>query len=125
MKLIPDLIEPQRIDKGWGYEIWLVNNNKYCGKILHFYKMGQFSMHYHMKKDETWYIKEGEFLFKWIDTVNADVKEVKLDIGKSIRIPIGLPHQLIALTEGEIIEISTEHFEDDSYRVIKGDSQSK
>ena len=26
----------QEVQKGWGKEIWLANNNKYCGKILKF-----------------------------------------------------------------------------------------
>ena len=29
-------MEPERHEKGWGYELWIVNNNLYCGKILHF-----------------------------------------------------------------------------------------
>jgi mannose-6-phosphate isomerase-like protein (cupin superfamily) len=102
----------------------MVNNNKYCGKILHFNKNAKFSMHYHLIKDETWYVRDGTFLFKWIDTKTADIKEEILTIGDSIHIPMGLPHQLIAgELGGEIIETSTEHFDSDSYRVIKGDNQ--
>jgi mannose-6-phosphate isomerase-like protein (cupin superfamily) len=121
----PEFIKPKKVIKGWGYEIWMVNNNKYCGKILHFNKGSKFSMHYHMKKDETWYVQKGDFTFRWIDTSTANIEEVKLEENQSIRIPEGLPHQLIANTEGEIIETSSEHFEEDSYRVIKGDSQNK
>lgn len=122
----PDIVETKIIQKGWGYEIWMVNNNQYCGKILHFTNNAKFSMHYHLIKDETWYIKDGTFVFRWIDTTNAEIKEQILNQGDSIHIPKGLPHQLEAGIEGgEIIEISTEHFEDDSYRVFKGDSQNK
>jgi hypothetical protein len=31
-----------------------------------------------------------------------------------------MPHQLKALQDGEIFEISTQHFDSDSYRVWKG-----
>lgn len=114
----------KKIEKGWGYELWMVNNNKYCGKILHFNKNAKFSMHYHLIKDENWFIKQGKFIFRWIDTKTADIKEEILNEGDSIHIPIGLPHQLEAdINGGEIIEVSTEHFENDSYRVLKGDSQ--
>jgi hypothetical protein len=34
-----------------------------------------------------------------------------------------MPHQLQSLDDGIILEASTEHFEYDNYRVIKGDSQ--
>jgi len=101
----------------------MVNNDKYCGKILHFNKEAKFSMHYHMIKDESWYINEGEFIFRWINTENAEIIEENLKKGECIHIPKGLPHQLETITGGEIIEISTEHYEDDSYRVMKGDSQ--
>ena len=44
------------IPKGWGHEIVFENNEKYCGKILVFKEGAEFSMHYHMIKDETWYV---------------------------------------------------------------------
>jgi len=112
-----------RVEKGWGYELWLVNNNKYCGKILHFNENSKFSMHYHMIKDETWYIKNGSFIFRWINTNTADVIEEYLNEGDSVNIKKGLPHQLETINGGEIIEISTQHFDDDSYRISKGNSQ--
>ena len=31
----------------------------------------KFSMHYHMNKDETWYVEDGEFEYRWIDTEKA------------------------------------------------------
>lgn len=120
----PEKLVTHKQEKGWGYEIWMVNNDKYCGKILHFNKNAKFSMHYHLIKDETWFVREGNFTFRWIDTTNADIKEEKLTVGESIHIPKGLPHQLeVDDNGGEIIEISTEHFETDSYRVMKGDGQ--
>jgi len=121
----PTKLTPKKIDKAWGYELWMVNNNKYCGKILHFSEKAKFSMHYHLIKDETWYIQNGEFIFRWIDTKNANIIEEKLVEGDCIHIPIGLPHQLETSKGGTIIETSTEHYEEDSYRIIKGDSQIK
>ena len=41
----------QEVQKGWGKEIWLANNNKYCGKILKFNAGSKFSMHYHVDKE--------------------------------------------------------------------------
>jgi mannose-6-phosphate isomerase-like protein (cupin superfamily) len=113
----------QKIIKGWGYEIIFVNNDKYCGKILHFNENAKFSMHFHILKEETWYVSSGKFLFKWIDTKNADIKEIILHIGDVVTNKIGEPHQIICLEEGEIFEVSTKHYDTDSYRVMKGDSQ--
>ena len=53
-------MEPERHEKGWGYELWIVNNNLYCGKILHFNKGKKCSWHYHKIKQETFYVQKGK-----------------------------------------------------------------
>lgn len=111
------------IPKGWGEEIIITNNEKYCGKLLCFKKGAKFSMHYHMIKDETWYVDSGEFIYRWIDTEVGETIEQKLFKGDVVRQLPGQPHQLECLTGGVIFEVSTQHFDSDSYRVWKGDSQ--
>ena len=113
------------VPKGWGHEIIFENHQLYCGKLLVFKKGAKFSMHYHMIKDETWYVQEGEFIYRWIDTETAEVQQEVLVVGDSVRQRPGQPHQLEALTDGTIYEVSTTHFDSDSYRVWKGDSQPK
>ena len=95
----------------------------YCGKLLRFKGGFKFSMHYHMDKDETWYVEDGEFNYRWIDTETAEMNEVELKVGDVVRQRPGQPHQLEALTDGVIFEVSTQHKDSDSYRVIKGDNQ--
>ena len=110
--------------KAWGYELWIINNELYCGKLLVFKKDKQFSMHYHLLKDEAWYISKGEFLYKFIDTETAEEKELKVTEGNCIHLLPGQPHQMLALTEeATIFEVSTQHFDSDSYRIKKGASQ--
>jgi hypothetical protein len=112
-----------RIPKGWGEELIITNNHLYCGKILVFKSGAKFSMHFHMIKDETWYVKNGHFDYRWIDTETGELHEQHLFPGDVVRQRPGQPHQLIAKTEGEIFEVSTTHYDSDSYRVWKGDSQ--
>ena len=100
------LVESCSVPKGWGKEIIIENNEKYCGKVLVFKKGFKFSMHYHMIKDETWYVQSGEFIFKWIDTVTAKREELLLTPGFVVRIEPGQPHQLEALTDGEVLKFS-------------------
>ena len=111
------------VPKGWGHEIVFENNEMYCGKLLVFKAGCKFSMHYHMIKDETWYVQEGEFIYRWIDTETAEVIEKKLIEGDAVRQLPGQPHQLEAITDGTVFEVSTHHRDTDSYRVWKGDSQ--
>lgn len=116
---------PAVVPKGWGHELIIVNTPKYCGKILHFHAGGKFSMHYHLLKEETWYIASGRFRFLYIDTKDATIYETTLSVGDVVTNYVGQPHQIICEEEGDIFETSTEHFDSDSYRVFKGDSQKQ
>ena len=122
-KIKPKVCQGCKIPKGWGEEVIIENNEMYCGKLLKFKKGCKFSMHYHLIKDETWYVDKGEFLYRWIDTETAETIEQKLKVGDVVRQRVGQPHQLIALTDGVVFEVSTQHFDEDSYRVVKGDTQ--
>lgn len=114
-----------KVNKGWGYEIIFANTSLYCGKILHFNAGKKSSMHFHAKKTETFYIHNGEFIIRKINTNNAEKKEIKLTAGMSLEIPLFTPHQIEAITEGDIFEASTHDDPLDSYRVEKGASQEE
>ena len=112
---------PKRVEKQWGHELWIHNDKQYCGKLLVFTNSGnKFSMHYHMLKNETWYVQEGAFQFDWIDTETAERCYTQLQKGDVVYIEKGLPHQLTALIDNSIVfEVSTEHFDADSYRIYR------
>ena len=111
------------IIKGWGHELIIHNSEKYCGKLLVFKAGCKFSMHYHLLKQETWYVNKGTFIYRWIDTNQGTELSTRLTVGDVVTQYPGQPHQLEALEDGEIFEVSTQHFDSDSYRVWKGDSQ--
>ena len=112
---------PKIVQKSWGYEKWIYNDTEYCGKLLVFpNKMSHFSMHYHLIKKESWYVQSGSFELTYIDTVNGEVEFLELSVGDSITIERGQPHQLMALEDNSIVfEVSTEHFDEDSYRITR------
>ena len=116
---------PKRVEKKWGHELWIHNDSQYCGKLLVFTNSGnKFSMHYHMLKNETWYVQEGAFQFDWIDTESAERCYTQLQKGDVVYIEKGLPHQLTALIDNSIVfEVSTEHFDEDSYRIYRNGPQ--
>ena len=111
------------VEKGWGHEFIFATNDKYCGKILTFNAGAKFSMHFHAKKDETWFVMSGKYTVRYIDTKTAEELEVVLEPGNVWRnLPL-FPHQIICLEEGVIVEVSTPDSVEDNYRVAKGDSQ--
>lgn len=116
-----DLGTPKIVEKGWGHEKVIYNGNTYCGKILHFEKGKKFSLHYHLEKHESWYVMKGKFKFKYIVPKSGEILFLSLQEGDVLSIPQGVPHQLLALEEGDIFEVSTPHKDSDSYRIEKGD----
>lgn len=110
------------VPKGWGFEKWIVNSEEYCGKLLYFVKGKKCSWHFHKLKDEVFYLQSGKILLKYYDEDDiALAHEVILSKGDKFHVYRGLRHQMIALEDTELFEFSTQHFDEDSYRVIKGD----
>lgn len=110
--------------KSWGWEEWIVNNELYCGKRLHFTVAdGSTSMHFHVRKHETMYVERGVFDIAILDTTVGERVHHVLGPGDSIVIPPNTPHAIRAhgLVDGEaiLVEFSTHHEDSDSYRVSK------
>ena len=113
------------VPKAWGHEYIWATNDQYCGKIMQFRAGTKFSMHFHAAKDETWYVLDGRFQVRYIDTTNAEIHAKDLSPGDVWRnLPLH-PHQLICLEAGSIIEVSTADSVEDNYRVMPGDSQQE
>lgn len=108
--------------KNWGYEIEVTNSEKYCGKLLYFNKGKRCSFHHHSLKHETFFLHSGCIIlrYSWGDCLeNSDVMELKP--GSVMEIPVGLNHQMIAKENSYLYEFSTQHFDEDSIRLVRGD----
>jgi len=115
-------LEIKFVSKGWGFEKWIVNCEKYCGKLLYFVKGKRCSWHYHEIKDEVFYIQSGKLLVKYSDDDDINTaEEIILSRGDNFHVHTSLRHQMIALEDTELFEFSTQHFDEDSYRIEKGD----
>ena len=110
------------VPKGWGYEKWAVNKPEYCGKLLFFNKGKKCSWHYHVKKDEVFYLHSGSLIVRYSDEDDIETcKTIKLKSGEAFHVYRGLRHQMEAIEDTELFEFSTQHFDEDSHRIIKGD----
>jgi len=112
------------VSKGWGYEDWLVNKEEYCGKLLFIKKDKKFSWHYHKLKDETFYIHSGkvQITYGFEDDIRSSrIERLTLEAGDTFYVPVGMRHQVKGLLDTQMFEFSTTHFDEDSYRILKGD----
>lgn len=102
------------VEKLWGHEEWIVNNEKYCGKKLVLKKGGRCSMHKHEIKDETFYILSGKVL---MESEYEGKKENRLMTqGDVMHIKVGMWHRFTGIEDSEIMEFSTFHMDEDSIR---------
>lgn len=110
------------VQKGWGREVWLANGPAYCGKLLKFMPGRKCSYHYHPRKLETLYVLEGRFTVSLADPGGVPIPHV-MEVGDLITIQPYQQHGFcnIGDTAGVLLEISTQHFEDDSVRLVEGD----
>jgi len=112
----------KHVNKGWGWERWIINCEEYCGKLLFFDNGKRCSWHYHKLKDEVFYLQSGLMIVKYSEDDNIEkAKQRVLNPGENFHVYRGLRHQMIALQDSELFEFSTQHFDSDSYRIIKGD----
>ncbi len=110
------------VPKGWGREVWIANGERYCGKILEISKGKKCSLHFHKIKDESFYLRAGRLRLKVMSSPGAVIcEEFILEAGQCMDVPVGLVHQMEALEDSELYEFSSQHFESDSYRLVRGD----
>lgn len=111
--------------KDWGSELWIVNKPEYCSKILKFREYSACSQHWHRLKDEIFYLLKGKIRIRYSDTdwnvigIPTSFKEKTLYPGDTFHVYPGLRHQMYALEPSELLEVSTQHFDDDSVRVSR------
>ena len=108
--------------KGWGHEVWIHNDEKYCGKILVLKPGKRCSLHSHRRKHETFYVQSGRCSMR-LRHPNGREETFEMKKGDILEITPGVAHQFTGLGDAdcELFEFSTQHFEDDSYRIEKGD----
>lgn len=108
------------VKKGWGIEAWITNNEDYCLKYLIFFKGKEFSFHKHEIKKELWHCLLGKFECV-LQLENGEKDYHIFKKSDKIEIKPNVLHQLKALENSIIVEVSTQHFDEDSIRIVKGD----
>jgi mannose-6-phosphate isomerase len=97
----------RKIDKPWGYEIhWVPEDKPYMGKILHIGAGKRLSFQAHDKKQESWFLLNGQGKIIW-DNVNRELVETEMESGKGYTCELGQRHRLVGVTDCDILEVST------------------
>jgi len=71
---------------------------------------------------EVFYLQSGKMMIYYSEDDDLEnANQLILNAGDNFHVYRGLRHQMVALEDSELFEFSTQHFDSDSYRVIKGD----
>ena len=87
------------VKKGWGSELIWATNDKYCGKLMRFNTGSKFSLHFHKDKEETWYVLDGLFFVKWIDTDSMTLKSKLFSLNRHD--PISYKYKIVDINEAK------------------------
>ena len=115
------LIAVKRVLKPWGYELIWAHTEHYVGKLLHINAGQALSVQYHNQKDETIFLLRGRMKYRVGSGVGGrgsgegleeGREAVEREEGQSFRNTPGTVHQMIAITDCDVLEASTPHLDD-------------
>jgi mannose-6-phosphate isomerase len=101
-----------RVPKPWGHETIWARSDRYVGKILHINAGHELSVQYHNRKDETVYLLSGKIVYRVQQPGEDGLDDMQLTVGESFRITPGTIHQMVALTDCDVLEVSTPEMDD-------------
>jgi len=132
-------VEITTVPKPWGHETIWAKTDRYVGKIIHIRAGHALSVQYHNRKDETVYLLSGELKY-WVQSSHSqspmphapgphrtagtgetpvagrspipDMADVRLKVGEAFRITAGTIHYMEAVTDCDILEVSTPELDD-------------
>jgi quercetin dioxygenase-like cupin family protein len=100
----------RRVEKPWGHELIWAHTERYVGKLLHIKAGHKLSLQYHNQKDETIHVQSGQLLF--VVDEGQGLTEKVMEPGQSYHITPLTKHRMVAVTDCDILEVSTPELDD-------------
>lgn len=104
-------VSAYRVEKPWGYEIWLEINEYYTVKIISMKAGSRSSLQSHEKKYETNYVLSG-LARVYLEDDNGEMQSKTYIVGEGYSVPIGRKHRIEAIGDYISLECSTTHLDD-------------
>ena len=101
----------------WGYSYLIRAGQDVCVKELHFLVGGKTSLHTHAYRTEILHVTSGLFLIRVIDPTSRITYEATYGPSMKVTLYPGRAHQITALQEGILVEVSTNYSETDIIRL--------
>ena len=104
-------VSTYRVEKPWGYELWLELNEFYAFKLIHMEKGNRCSLQSHDYKIEANYVIEGEAEVL-LENDKGEMESKIYKVGSGWTVPLGRKHRVIAKESYTALEVSTPHLND-------------
>jgi mannose-6-phosphate isomerase-like protein (cupin superfamily) len=109
----PSVFQPaERHEKPWGHELWWARTDRYVGKLLHVKAGHRLSLQFHERKDETIHLWSGELRLALDEQDGRGLRELSMKVGDSYHVRPGVVHRMIAVTDCDVLEVSTPEVDD-------------
>ena len=100
-----------KVNKPWGYELWLELNEFYALKIIHMKEGNRCSLQSHEYKIEANYIIDGEAEVL-LENDDGEMESKIYTSGTGWVVPLNRKHRVVAKTSYTAVEVSTPHLND-------------
>jgi mannose-6-phosphate isomerase-like protein (cupin superfamily) len=101
----------RRIEKPWGHEEIWAETDRYVGKILYITAGHRLSLQHHEVKDETIRILRGTMSLE-LENADGKIETITVEPGMTAHIAPFRKHRMEAVTDVELIEVSTPELDD-------------
>lgn len=99
------------VEKPWGSELIWTHTDRYVGKLISVNAGQRLSLQFHRVKDESIYVVAGT-LNLHLENDDGEVEQMTMGPGEFRRVPTGRVHRFEAITDVELIEVSTPELDD-------------
>ena len=101
----------RRIEKPWGHEEIWAETSRYVGKILFINAGHRLSMQHHEMKDETIRVLRGSMRLE-LEDEHGNMQVISCEPGHAVHIAPMKKHRMQAVTDVELLEVSTTELDD-------------
>jgi len=103
----------------FGYEIIWISEESYGGKILVFEKPSKTDFWFNKKTEKSWFVNNGHFVFRWIDTSNGQIFQQEAKEGFVFTAKPFVPCAIECVGPGSLSEVNNGLHENDKHIVVQ------
>lgn len=104
----------------WGYELIYANTKTHGGKLLVFEKSAKTDFVFSDTIERTWFVNNGKFIFRWIDTNHGDVYQQEATDGSVFSVGTLTPYNIECISSnGSLSESNSGELDRKQYVVLK------